>query len=911
MLKLIVKALGLIAVLLFSCAAGALSMGGINVISYLGEPLKAEIDLNLVGKDDKSKISAHLASPEAFKSAGLNYSESLPSVKFQIQTRANGSTYLSLTTTQAVSEPFISLLVDLSWPSGQLIREYTFLLDPPGFKPEQPKPQEVQPLQPVVSIPEQHIEAKKEESLQMGVASPLDEKTVAASAIKPATKPVTTSTPEKSNLGATLKTTETLNTVTGAIKVNRGDTLRKIAGELKAPDVSLERMVVALYRANENQFVSKNMNRLQTGKILRVPDGSEINKVAQDDAVSEIRAQAEDWNDYRQKLAAAVGSVSEQAPTQKAAGKITTSVADKTPADKKPAKEVVRLSKGESVSDKAAAGDKTKSMQDKMNSMEEETIAKNKMLKEEKERIALLEKNMNDMHRLIELKGKLPQADSAVPARAEQAHANSGVAPEIKPVAASAIVSVSAVQPQNLVPSKTVEPAATSILDEILAKPLYWAGGILLGLGGLGAILARRRASSENEAENLDHTVTHIVEPVAPSPDTGDFTQVLTENITEPVGAEETDPIKEAELFLNFGRDVQAEEVLKDALKKEPGNQNIRLKLMSIYEGRKDTGNFETLAKEVQASGDANAWAQASEMGRALEPGNSLYANGENEIAVAGESIPEPVATEQDISVEELESSLPAPTEAPEAVALVEPLPSHASPDRLDFEHVSISPAEEISSAEEISPAEEAIVPVASELAEELRLEPSELPRDEELENVLDALPLTESLSLIKEPADSAEVHEKLELEENDHSFEISDNSEHKASDLISPKEETTEVEAEMAETDIPFILEIPPEATSADDNVALPETPNKPLTSEAAVDFSEIDLNLDRHVEVASEEIKDIHWHDVATKLDLARAYHEMGDASGAREILEEVLSEGDAQQRDSAQAMLERLSV
>jgi pilus assembly protein FimV len=67
----------------------------------------------------------------------------------------------------------------------------------------------------------------------------------------------------------------------------------------------------------------------------------------------------------------------------------------------------------------------------------------------------------------------------------------------------------------------------------------------------------------------------------------------------------------------------------------------------------------------------------------------------------------------------------------------------------------------------------------------------------------------------------------------------------------------------------------------------------------------------LDKHEEVASEEIKDIHWHDVATKLDLARAYHEMGDASGAREILEEVLSEGDAQQRDSAQAMLERLSV
>lgn len=382
MLKLMVKALGVIAALLLTSAAGAVSMGGINVTSYLGEPLKAEIDLNLASKDEKSKITAHLASPEAFKSAGLNYSDSLPSVKFQIQTRANGSTYLYLTTVQAVNEPFISLLVDLSWPSGQLMREYTFLLDPPGFKPDQPKPQEVQPLQPAVNSSEQRAEPKKEEPLQMGVASPMDEKIVAASAIKPAPKAIATSKLEKNKKVENLKPAASPDSVTGAVKVNRGDTLRKIAGELKSPDVSLERMVVALYRANESQFDSKNMNRLQTGKILRIPDASEVNKVTQGDAVSEIRAQAEDWNDYRQKLAAAVGKVSEQAPTQKVAGKITTTVAEKTPADKKPAKEVVRLSKGETVADKAASGDKTKSMQDKLNSMEEETIAKNKMLKD-------------------------------------------------------------------------------------------------------------------------------------------------------------------------------------------------------------------------------------------------------------------------------------------------------------------------------------------------------------------------------------------------------------------------------------------------------------------------------------------------------------------------------------------------
>ena len=138
-LKFIVNALGLIAALVLSSAAGAVGMGGISVATALGEPLKAEIDLVSVGKTDKNKMSARLASPDAFKGAGLEYPSTLPSMKFQVETRANGQPFLKLTTSQPVNEPFVSLLVELTWPSGQLLREYTFLLDPPGFKPEQPK----------------------------------------------------------------------------------------------------------------------------------------------------------------------------------------------------------------------------------------------------------------------------------------------------------------------------------------------------------------------------------------------------------------------------------------------------------------------------------------------------------------------------------------------------------------------------------------------------------------------------------------------------------------------------------------------------------------------------------------------------------------------------------------------------
>jgi pilus assembly protein FimV len=132
-----------------ACAAG---LGGINVTSALGQPLRAEIDLVAVDKIDKSTLVAKLASADTFKNAGLEYPYNLPKIKFQIEERPNGDSYVKVSSLQPVNEPFVTLLVELAWSSGKLLREYTFLLDPVGYQAEQPK-EEVKPIEPVLAAP--------------------------------------------------------------------------------------------------------------------------------------------------------------------------------------------------------------------------------------------------------------------------------------------------------------------------------------------------------------------------------------------------------------------------------------------------------------------------------------------------------------------------------------------------------------------------------------------------------------------------------------------------------------------------------------------------------------------------------------------------------------------------------------
>lgn len=879
-LRFLIRLSAVVAGLMLPAYAFALGLGNIHVHSALGQPLKADIELVSASKAERTSLIARIGSPDIYKGAGLEYPYG-NKFTFKIEHRANGDAYIQASSAQSINDPFVSLLVELTWSSGKLLREYTFLLDPPGYVADQPAPIEVQAVAPAVqAAPQPHaVKPEPQPAPVAEVVRQLEAKPVKPSRIQVAAEPAAK------------------NVASGDIVVNRGDTLRKIAMENKPAEISLERMLVALYRANATQFDAQNMNRIQAGKILRLPEQAEIQTVSQSDAVKEIRAQVVDWNAYRQKLAGAatLGKQSEAAQ-QATSGKISSSVAEKTPVAQESAKEVLKLSKGEVPGDKAAAGmGQAVSAQDKKNAAQEDAIAKSKAIAEEKSHAAMLENNLKDMQRLAQLKSEaaaLAQSSGVVAASSVPA-----VTPKPKPL------------PKVAVP----EP---SLLDQILMEPAYLAGvaAAVLGLGGLGLMLYRRRQSSVGGHGDVGVATGKITTPVTPSPDTGDFTSAagIESEESSPVADDAVDPISEADLFLNFGRDVQAEEILKEALQNTPDNHQIHLKLLGIYANRKDVNSFAGIARQLQDSGDDEAWQQAATMGRKLEPGNPMYGGGADiedvgsatthtaaldvsdaELAIEG-SVAEPSATEPPA----IDFDLDAPAAAAPEVDFNLDEPA-ASVEVDSDQNMSPVVEQDVVAQEAFSPSEDTVVLQPTEMDFDVTSTNPSLPAASEMDFDITGANAVSDVELETEAATEPALPnlDDLVFDINPAGSSITDDKQ--ADEMSLDKQDEPVVPEE--DTGMAFTLDLPAEA---------PIT-QAPLETPAETALSEISLNLDDAPDQeASTAAKDDHWHEVATKFDLAKAYQEMGDATGAREILEEVMREGDEEQRAAAQALIDKLS-
>ena len=917
MRKSLIKLLGFMAGITLSATISALGMGGINVTSGLGQVLTADIELVAVNKADKASLIARLASPDVYKSAGLDYPYG-NKFKFQIESRPNGEPYLKVTSIQPINDPFVVMLVELTWSSGRLLREYTFLLDPPGYVAELPAQAKVQPLAPAVQTAKDGLVAIPAESTDQPQVFGSDEQgKVAPPAPATSTEERDVAKPAfaiEQDTTEALAETESESTSVAEIaepnqewlEVQRGDTLSKISALYKPADVSLERMLVALYRANASQFDGKNMNRIQAGKILRMPSQKEVEVVAQSEAVREIRAQVADWNTYRQKLASAAAMKRQaQATEQVATGKLASSVEDKAPVAKGSAKEVLKLSRGEAPGDQAAAGAGGKSLtaQDRKNAAQEDAIAKAKAAKEEQMRTAMLEKNMQDMKRLAELK-----SSAAALAQQPKAVANEAVASEVKP---APVVKPKPKPKPKPVPVKQEEPSLVdqmmALLDQLMAEPLYLAGGAgaLVVLGGLGWLVNRRKKKS------FDVT-SQFSEPVKSSPDTGDFTGIASPQGDGEDQSNEADPISEADLFLNFGRDAQAEEILKDALQNTPNNHKIHLKLLEIYSSRKDLSSFETIARQLQDSGDEEASKKALAMGRELDPNNPMYGGTPSQTGNASEQVPSfnsmPKLVKGDTSAANSPSvdfdlgaptakSAPSPEDdfmsgALNTVSMSSSAKSAPSPEE-DFlagalNTVAMQSAEKPSNqsvdmdfdvsgnqptAREVGGQEKSELPDLGDLLFDVTGERPALPATDEDDT---QVPLPKMDDMTLNQADN-QLSETTEQAETDKSAQADDGV-------------------------MEFTLDFPVEDKTGE---------SAPTAQPAEAGLAGINLNFGDTEAPAgtSSESKDDHWQEVATKLDLAKAYQEMGDASGAREIIEEVLREGDSEQREAAQSLLAQL--
>jgi len=858
--------------------ADAAGLGKLSVLSALGQPLKAEIDVVALEKGELDSLTARIPEPEAFARAGVEYSSVAAQIRAVVERRGDGRAVISLKTQQPVDEPFVDVLVELDSANGRLVRQYTFLLDPVGYKG--PEPAVASPT--VVAQPAPAAEAPAATPI-----TPEPAPAAAAAAPAPAAAPAAESAAEQT------------------YQVKAGDTLSRIAEAHRPQDVTLQQMLVALQRANEDAFINRNMNLLRVGKILRIPSAEEVSAIEQAEAVRIVRTQTREFAEYRAKLAAQVAA---SAPSgdegqQQVSGRITAQVQEQAPAGAAPRDEL-RLSR-------AADGDGQASAV----ATADDLAAQEKALREANERIAELERNLSDLQRLLELKNQQlaqlqqqAQGASAEPATtpAVEKSVTEAPAPQAEDAQAAAPAESAEAQPQPAAADKPAEqqaseqaPAAAeaaaepavpvaksepkpapkpapkkqapakpkpepTFLDMLLEEPLMLAGGggaVLALLLGLLVYRRRRASAADNSLVGLTTTDTSSVFGTTGGRniDTGasSLQTDFSHSALGSIDTEEVDPVAEADVYMAYGRDAQAEEILKEALQKDPSRLAVRMKLLEIYAARKDLKAFETTANEIHAAtgGQGPDWEKVVTLGRSIDPNNRLYGA-------------QPAAESAAVAAAPAEASVPgfaAAVSAPESPA------AEQQPAPL----LDLDLGGDAASAAAPEP--------------DLKLEPAAAP----------ALDLDLDLNLggpeEKAPEGPSDFSQSGTLI-LDGASAAAGGSQSLDIDLGAP---TLEPQDKPAELDMSIDFKLDEPALDASTSEAAPKA------DVPAIDFSGLSLDLDAD----SGQSGDSTWQEVATKLDLAKAYEEMGDKDGARELLNEVLKEGDEAQKAQARSMLDAI--
>ena len=657
---------------LASRPAYALGLGRITVQSALGEALRAEIEVPQITADEAASLRVSVASADAFKAAGLDYTTAVVGIQVSLQKRPDGRSFLRLSSPRPVTEPFVDLILEANWASGRVVRDYTMLFDPPNLR-QAATP--VAPTAPMLSRP-----AAPPSGVVSTPSYPTSPPPAQAS-VRPA--PVArVQPPPAAAKPAPVAPAPASNGQKFAVK--KGDTASKIAAQIKPASISLDQMLVALLQTNPNAFIGGNINRLKSGAVLDIPAAEDAGKLSASDASSTIIAQAKDFNAFRQKLASGVPLAQVDGATRQAGGKVQAKVEDRAAVAVTPDK--LTLSKG-AVQGKAATEDK---------------IVKDKQALDASTRVAELSKNLGDLNKIA---GAAPAAagnataTAAVAASAARPQAVPGVqiaagptispAPTTAAIAGSAAVASPPVSASSTVgTSSTATPATTSmaaisatavvqpvaaasapvtattaasspvtavaakpivaqpppaeptLIDELTSNPL-----VLPGLGLLLALLAGfgfYRYKKRNDQSSVDSSFLESrLQPDSffgasggqriDTSEGGDATgSSLVYSPSQMDAAGDVDPVAEADVYLAYGRDLQAEEILKEALRTNPSRVAIHSKLMEIYAKRRDLKGFESVAADAFAltGGNGPEWAYICELGRDLDSTNPVYQPG-------------------------------------------------------------------------------------------------------------------------------------------------------------------------------------------------------------------------------------------------------------------------------------------
>ena len=705
------------------------------------------------------------------------------------------------------------------------------------------------------------------------------------------------------------------------VLTKRGDTLWNVAESMRGNSgVSVQQIMIALLRANPEAFYRNNINNLKMGYVLRLEDFEWAANISKDEAVRIADSQWEEWKQYRGSL---LGSTATSTRSTQTAG-----VAEPR---------VKLLSPGEGSDEAAGAGASSSTGSSKRGSSEQLNLANEALDTSRREntelrdRLSQVEQQVDTMERLIQLKDEQllalqkelgKPAEQGKPAEAAKAPAAASTEP---PAQEAAAVSPEAAKPEPAKPEpakpaaskpQPAKPATTAaekgIVETIMGVVSGLLGNFMVLAGAGGALLlviiawlVIRRRKMQSFQESILTGKSSLGDDsadISASEDASfmsDFAVSTMEGIHADV--DEVDPLSEADVYLAYGRYKQAEELINDAMAKE-SKPELQMKLLEILHASKDKNTFDSKAAAFRAdlAGNSDMWSQVCHWGSDLNPANPLYsgggggggsaAAGDDTLADLGDFNLGSAGAENNTETFDLDMDL--------GLGDTGTASTDDGMGGLDFNLDSF----------------DTTIASAPEPAAAAPMEDNTLNFDLDMNTTADT-------QMAQPEADSG-LDFSLDLDSGGNDQDMaSDNTLDFNMDMsadtglsLGDDTESTQVadagldfsldtSSEMAADDGGLSFDVADSDMSMEDNSNVVDF-NSAAASEETTSFS---LDDDFDADIDDSLFADVD--EVGTKLDLAKAYIDMGDSDGAKSILDEVVEEGDATQKEEAKELMRQI--
>lgn len=554
-------------------AVFGLGLGEIRGGSYLNEPFRAEIELVGVKPEELDAIAVKLAPDEEFRKAGALRASTLNQLKFQPRAAPSGRLIISVTSDEAIREPFVEFLVEVNWPQGRLVKEYTLLLDPPVTLPGIGAPRRLPAMLPT--------RPQAASGLRLSPTSP----------ISPTSVPLVS--PDGSG-----------SLTYGPVR--RGEHLWGIAKRLEVPGASHQEILKALFRANPEAFLRRDINKLKAGALLR------LGPAEAGEAAEPVSTDS--------RPPGTLGS-------DRGEGAGSTRPPEGTPHDR------LRIAPSTPVAGTAEPGAVTVgaealgTVRRDLSLVREETETVRQETSQLQQRVQGLEGQLKDIHHLLEIRNaQISQLQRELLGSGTQPDQGTAVAqtadgnPSPDPGTSTAGVGESktstnpAPNPSLPEPPLALPPDSgwLAALEDTAAVPATVAAVATLLLlvtygmrrrhgGHPKEVLARDtpaqapRSSSPAPAEAF---------PTLPLPPPAETQASSDDTFSAPLQAMpgEGTVLEEANLMLKSGRHRQAEQLVRGLLAKEPYRLDLKVKLAEIYHRAQDLSGFANLLRELENS---------------------------------------------------------------------------------------------------------------------------------------------------------------------------------------------------------------------------------------------------------------------------------------------------------------------